>query len=123
MLYWGGEEAERRGQDWAGESQTFRFATQAEAERYAADCATNPKAWEYEAVRLKQPRWSAPDALICRSACAPTKTPVSGGRLAMPIQWWRGRAPVQQGMAEAAAMYVATASLARVEPSPKYSSP
>jgi hypothetical protein len=56
VLFWCGEEAERRGQDWAGESQAFRFATQAEAEQYAAQCATNSKAWEYRAVRLKQPR-------------------------------------------------------------------
>jgi hypothetical protein len=56
VLFWGGEEAERRGQPWSRESSAFRFATQADAERYAAECATNPKAWEYRAVRLAQPR-------------------------------------------------------------------
>ena len=56
VLFWGGEEGERRGQDWAEESQAFRFATQAEAEQYAAACAINSKAWEYQVVHLKQPR-------------------------------------------------------------------
>lgn len=56
VLFWCGEESERRGQDWAGESQAFRFPTQADAERYAAACAINSKAWEYRAVLLKQSR-------------------------------------------------------------------
>ena len=56
VLFWCGEEAKRCGQDWAGESQAFRFATQEDAERYAASCSVNSRAWEYKAVRLKQPR-------------------------------------------------------------------
>lgn len=56
VLFWSGEEAKGRTQAWAGESQAHRFATQAEAEQYAADCETNSAAWEYRAVRLKQPR-------------------------------------------------------------------
>jgi len=56
VLFWCGEAAERRGQDWGRENQAFTFATQAEAERYAAECALNPKAWEYQAVRLAQSR-------------------------------------------------------------------
>ena len=56
VLFWCGEEAERRGQDWGRESQAHRFATREDAERYAAICATSSKAWEYWAVRLAQPR-------------------------------------------------------------------
>ena len=56
VLFWCGEEAERRGQDWAGESQAYRSSTQSGAEQCATVCATNSKAWEYRAVRLKQPR-------------------------------------------------------------------
>ncbi len=56
VLFWCGEEAARRGQDWAGQSRAFRFATQTEAQQFAAACATNSTAWEYRAVRLKQPR-------------------------------------------------------------------
>jgi hypothetical protein len=56
VLFWCGEEAERRGQDWGQENQAFRFASQAEAERYGAECQTNSKAWEYRAVRLAQPK-------------------------------------------------------------------
>jgi hypothetical protein len=56
VLYWCGEEAERRGQDWAGESQAFRFETEEAAEQYAEACSTNSRAWEYRAVRLKQSR-------------------------------------------------------------------
>ena len=55
VLFWCGDEAERRGQDWGRESQAFRFATKEEAEQYAADCSLNSKAWEYRAVRLGQP--------------------------------------------------------------------
>jgi hypothetical protein len=56
VLFWCGQEGERRGQEWGRENQAFRFGTQAEAEQYAADCALNSKAWEYKAVRLPQPR-------------------------------------------------------------------
>jgi hypothetical protein len=55
-LFWCGEEAGRRGQDWGRELQAHRFANLEEAERYATMCATNSKAWEYSAVRLAQPR-------------------------------------------------------------------
>lgn len=56
VLFWCGAQAERIGQDWAGESQAYRFATQAEAKKYAAQCSTNSAAWEYQVVLLKQPR-------------------------------------------------------------------
>lgn len=56
VLFWCGEEAERRGLDWGRERQAFRFTTREEAERYAADCSLNSKAWEYRAVRLAQPK-------------------------------------------------------------------
>src|SRR5215469_13528203 len=47
VLFWCGEESERRGQDWGRESQAFRFTSRDEAERFAAGCATNSNAWEY----------------------------------------------------------------------------
>jgi hypothetical protein len=56
VLFWCGEEAGRRAQDWGRESQALRFATREEAEQYAAECATNSTAWEYRAVRLAPPR-------------------------------------------------------------------
>lgn len=52
VLFWCGRAAQRRGQQWGRENQAFRFITQAEAEEYAAACATNSTAWEYRAVRL-----------------------------------------------------------------------
>jgi hypothetical protein len=56
VLFWCGEEAGRRGPDWGSESQAHRFATLEDAERYAAMCATNSRAWGYSVVRLAQPR-------------------------------------------------------------------
>jgi hypothetical protein len=56
VLFWCGEEAGRGGQGWGRESQAHRFASLEAAERYAAICATNSKAWEYSAVHLAQPR-------------------------------------------------------------------
>ncbi|WP_432881128.1 hypothetical protein ACQPYH_36720 [Kribbella sp. CA-245084] len=56
VLFWCGEEAERRGQGWGRQSQAHRYATLDDAERYAATCATNSKAREYSAVHLAQPR-------------------------------------------------------------------
>lgn len=55
VLYWSGEEMKRVGRGWGHASQAHRFATREEAERYAATCVTNSKAWEYRAVRLAQP--------------------------------------------------------------------
>lgn len=56
VLFWCGDEGEHRGQAWGRENRAFRFATEAEAEQYAADCAVNAKAREYRAVRLPQPK-------------------------------------------------------------------
>lgn len=56
VLYWAGDEATRQGQDWGRQNQAYRFPTQQAAEQYAADCATNSKAWEYRATQLPQPR-------------------------------------------------------------------
>jgi hypothetical protein len=56
VLFWCGEEGERRGQEWGRESQAFRFATQAEAEKYAANSSLNSKAREHRAIRLAQPK-------------------------------------------------------------------
>ncbi|MFC7725443.1 hypothetical protein ACFQW6_10010 [Nocardioides sp. GCM10028917] len=56
VLFWCGDEGERRGQEWGRENQAFRFATETEAEQYAAACALNSAAWEYRAVRLHQPK-------------------------------------------------------------------
>lgn len=56
VLFWLGEESKRLGHDWGPENQAFRFASEAEADNFAAKCATNSKAWEYRTVRLPQPR-------------------------------------------------------------------
>ena len=64
VLFWCGEETERQGQPWSRESQAFRFANQEGAERYAAHCVTNSKAWEYRAVPLARP--GSGNALTCR---------------------------------------------------------
>lgn len=55
VLFWCGDEGERRGQEWGRANRAFRFATETEAKDYAAACALNSKAWEYRAVRLPQP--------------------------------------------------------------------
>ena len=56
VLYWAGDEAKRQGQDWGRKTQAYRFPTQRAAEHFAAECATNSKAWEYRAIHLSQPR-------------------------------------------------------------------
>lgn len=52
VLFWCGEESERRGQNWGWESQAIRFASRDEAERFAVGCVTNSSAWVHRVVRL-----------------------------------------------------------------------